>query len=125
MAVDPREQPDLAGGATLPADPRRPGGSDANATTAVGSAARPGDADAVDETLASSRGNGGDSAVVRAGRTDDYPELATIDPARYVIGSEIARGGMGRIVAARDRRLGRTVAIKELLPGSADLRARF
>ncbi|MCX5745568.1 MAG: serine/threonine-protein kinase, partial [Proteobacteria bacterium] len=56
---------------------------------------------------------------------EDDAELATIDPARYLIGHEIARGGMGRILSARDRRLGRTVAIKELLPGSTALRARF
>jgi len=125
MAVDPKQEHDLAGGATLPAAPRRAGASDADATIAVGSAVRPDGAEAADETLVSSPGTGSDSAVIRAGRTDDYQELATIDPARYVIGSEIARGGMGRIVAARDRRLGRTVAIKELLPGSADLHARF
>src|SRR5262249_19743370 len=33
----------------------------------------------------------------------------------YLRGPEIGRGGMGRILRARDRRLGRTVAIKELL----------
>ncbi len=32
---------------------------------------------------------------------------------------------MGRILTARDRRLGRPVAIKELLSGSTDARARF
>ena len=34
---------------------------------------------------------------------------------RYQRGSEIARGGMGRVIEAVDRRLGRTVAIKEML----------
>src|SRR5262249_9560364 len=52
-------------------------------------------------------------------------ELAPIDPKLYEREREIARGGMGRIVAARDRRLGRFVAIKELLPGRDGLRRRF
>jgi tetratricopeptide (TPR) repeat protein len=38
---------------------------------------------------------------------------------------EIARGGMGRIVAAEDRRLGRRVAIKELLEPAGDHLSRF
>jgi serine/threonine protein kinase/predicted negative regulator of RcsB-dependent stress response len=63
--------------------------------------------------------------VVRAGRKDDYAELTTVDPQHYVIGREIARGGMGRIMMARDRRIGRDVAIKELLVASGDMRARF
>src|SRR5215510_2467986 len=51
--------------------------------------------------------------------------LGTVDPAHYQRDREIARGGMGRVVAARDRRLGRYVAIKELLPGREELRPRF
>ena len=53
---------------------------------------------------------------------DDYAELIVIAPEHYVFGTELARGGMGRIVRAHDRRLGRDVAIKELLPGHDDVR---
>ncbi len=65
------------------------------------------------------------AVVIRAGRRDDYGDLVSVDPQHYVVGREIARGGMGRITSARDRRLGREVAIKELLVESAELRARF
>jgi hypothetical protein len=40
---------------------------------------------------------------------------------RYVAGEEIARGGMGRVMAGTDTRLGRAVAIKEALPAGGDL----
>jgi serine/threonine protein kinase len=43
----------------------------------------------------------------------------------YAIGEEIARGGMGRILAARDRKLGRNIAVKELLSTNPGLEARF
>jgi tetratricopeptide (TPR) repeat protein len=55
----------------------------------------------------------------------DYPELIEVDPAHYVLVREIARGGMGRIHIARDRRLGREVAIKEVLIDSESARRRF
>lgn len=49
---------------------------------------------------------------------DDYASLPVIDASHYVFGEEVARGGMGRIRAARDRRLGRVVAIKQIAPGA-------
>ena len=63
--------------------------------------------------------------VIRAGRPADYSTLMPVDPAHYVRTGELARGGMGKITAAHDRRLGRDVALKELLAPSDALRARF
>jgi serine/threonine protein kinase len=68
-----------------------------------------------------SASNGDAGASARA----DYPELLAIDASHYVIERQIATGGMGRILAAHDRRLGRPVAIKELLDDTDDARARF
>ena len=45
--------------------------------------------------------------------------------APYQLLGELARGGMGRIVRARDHRNGRDVAIKEVLGGGSIARARF
>jgi serine/threonine protein kinase/WD40 repeat protein len=42
----------------------------------------------------------------------DLPSLPRVDAASYAIGPEIARGGMGKILSARDRRLRRDVVIK-------------
>ncbi len=53
----------------------------------------------------------------------DLLVLPTVDPIVFVGQRELARGGMGRITLVRDRRLGREVALKEILDG--DLRARF
>ena len=44
---------------------------------------------------------------------------------RYRIGTEIARGGMGRVVEAMDSVLGRTVAVKLVLSGDQDTLRRF
>jgi predicted Zn-dependent protease/tRNA A-37 threonylcarbamoyl transferase component Bud32 len=45
---------------------------------------------------------------------------------RYEVGAELARGGMGRVVRARDRLLDREVAIKLILGGkNASMEARF
>jgi eukaryotic-like serine/threonine-protein kinase len=51
--------------------------------------------------------------------------LPTLAPANYVLGAEIGRGGMGRVLAARDRRIGRAVALKEMLTTAPMARARF
>lgn len=55
----------------------------------------------------------------------DLTELPTVPRELYAFGPEIARGGMGRILTARDRRLGRPVAIKELSVRNALTAARF
>jgi len=64
-------------------------------------------------------------SVQPASVTSDYPELLPVERRHYAIGAEIAKGGMGRVLDARDLRLGRAVAIKELLPRNRDLARRF
>ena len=66
---------------------------------------------------------GGDAGSARAAAALD--ELPLADPAQYVAEREVARGGMGRIIAAHDRHLGRPVALKELLHGDPEQAARF
>ena len=75
------------------------------------------------------------SVSVPAGHADDRIEpeepppesemLPVDDPDRYEQIREHARGGLGRIVRAVDRRLGRTVAVKELLRRDDWHEARF
>lgn len=52
-------------------------------------------------------------------------DLPTVPGGNYHRENEIARGGMGRIVGAWDLRLGRPVAIKELLRSTDELKRRF
>jgi eukaryotic-like serine/threonine-protein kinase len=53
------------------------------------------------------------------------PVFPVIDPGTYELGPVLGHGGMGRIRIARDLRLGRVVAIKELLFHTDELAARF
>src|SRR4051794_6548586 len=52
-------------------------------------------------------------------------ELPVVEVDRYAISGEFARGGLGRILEARDNRLDRPVALKELLSNERHSRARF
>ena len=54
-----------------------------------------------------------------------HSTLPAVSTAAYELGREVARGGMGRILEARDLRIGRQVAVKELLGKSPSLAARF
>ncbi len=56
---------------------------------------------------------------------DDGDPLPFVDPGQYIADREVARGGMGRIIAAHDRILGRPVALKELLHPDPGQAARF
>jgi len=62
------------------------------------------------------------SAVPGAGTA---PPLPIVPGEHYKPEKEIARGGMGRIVAALDQRLGRPVALKQLLDPAPDQIGRF
>ncbi len=61
---------------------------------------------------------------VRRG-ADDLSALPEVARELYRVDGELARGGMGRILRARDRRVGRAVAIKESLAPRGTLAARF
>lgn len=64
---------------------------------------------------------GADDMSTEAPSDEDLEDLPTIDRRLYNRWKELAegRGGMGRTLRARDRRLGREVAIKELLDPKA------
>ena len=93
-----------------------------DATVAAGpvTAKRPAPAPGVDsyqDTIAATGGAAPTAAAV--------DELPLVDPAQYIAEREVARGGMGRIVAAHDRHLGRPVALKELLHADGEQSVRF
>lgn len=54
-----------------------------------------------------------------------HSSLPAVSTSAYALGREVARGGMGRILAAEDLRIGRRVAVKELLGRAPALATRF
>jgi WD40 repeat protein/tRNA A-37 threonylcarbamoyl transferase component Bud32 len=65
------------------------------------------------------------TTVAPGDRITGQEPLPDVDPDHYDLGSEFARGGLGRILRGRDRRLRRIVAIKELLSKDDKAETRF
>jgi len=105
----------IESGETVPGgvDPPGSDGALGVAATEAPSPEDPGEL-VVDETLPAT-----------AGVVADYDMFGVVDPDHYAQRAVLTHGGMGRIVRARDRRLRRTVAIKELRADNPELRARF
>jgi tetratricopeptide (TPR) repeat protein len=80
---------------------------------------------AVADTMAATPAASGDASTVAPGLPSTPAELALVDQNAYAVGRELARGGMGRIFEAFDRRHGRPVAIKMLLREDDGAFARF
>ena len=68
-----------------------------------------------------------ETKVLLDGDSDDPGRTRPLAPARYQLGQTIGRGGMGVIIAARDMRIDREVAIKRLRRDrmSSSMVARF
>jgi Tfp pilus assembly protein PilF len=66
-----------------------------------------------------------DATVAQGQAPADAVTLPVVARESYAVEGEFARGGMGRILSARDRRLGRSVALKELQAESGSEAARF
>jgi hypothetical protein len=58
-------------------------------------------------------------------RAASLERFGSVERARFETLGELARGGLGRVMRARDPRTGRVVAIKEVLRPSPELLARF
>src|SRR5713101_2457073 len=78
-----------------------------------------------DETGAAPRSEARVSVVPRELESLDASVWPVIDGERYNVAGEHARGGLGRILEAIDRRLDRPVAVKELLNVDRRAEARF
>src|SRR5689334_21677639 len=76
---------------------------------------------------APTRAHAASTANAAAGDDDakDEAALPIDNPDRYEQITEHARGGLGRVLRAVDKRLGRTVAVKELLRQDESHEARF
>jgi WD40 repeat protein len=78
---------------------------------------------ALDEAGSARRGHLQTAPTERSGAEPERrASLPIVDASRYALADELSRGGMGRVLAATDRRLDRPVAVKQLVAGG---RARF
>jgi WD40 repeat protein len=84
-----------------------------------------GDKVAFEATAASSPAQLDETVSAPRGLPARSDALVVVDRSHYVIMGEHARGGLGRILRALDRRTGRTVALKEVLPDTVDAAARL
>ncbi|WP_375772358.1 protein kinase [Archangium gephyra] len=64
-------------------------------------------------------------AALEASEAAPGATLPVVDPSHYAIAGELAHGGIGRILRARDLRLDRPVAIKEMLAPAREAESRF
>ncbi|HZF55699.1 MAG TPA: protein kinase [Polyangiaceae bacterium] len=65
------------------------------------------------------------SRRLRSLETWSSKRLPTVPPSHYKVTGEVGKGGIGRVLRAHDRRLDRTVAVKELLDAGGDAEERF
>ena len=71
--------------------------------------------ESLEELATATRSEAEDASDLTESPTAPRDPLPPRSPERYEIVGEHARGGLGRVLLARDREMGRTVAVKELL----------
>ncbi len=99
-------------------------------STDTGSSTEGPEQSGLESTVSPASGLGSDPTLVAPRRADPATPsgasvMPLVDPARYAIAGELAHGGIGRILRARDVQLDRPVAIKEMLEPSREAEARF